>query len=373
MAGEPENQRIARLTPLADVLERIGTLVTPVAPREAALGDALFRVLASDVRGDRGLPAEPRALVDGYAVRADDIADAGAYAPVPLANAPIRVDVGDALPPGTDAVVPHDAIVERGGRFQAVAPAVAGDGVLAACADLRAGDCIARAGWRLNDFTLAMLAASGHDRVSVRAPRIRLLKAKPGRDAMIDAAVDLLARALNARGCAVSRTAGDLEVALAGQASDAVIAVGGTGTGRNDASVNTLARRGRVEVHGVAIAPGESSAFGMTGGRPVLLLPGRLDSAIAGWLTIGVPLVDRLSGSREAADPGVTAMLDRKVASPLGLVDIVPVRLAAGKAEPIASGYWPLARLADSDGWIVVPAGSEGFPAGSEVMVRPLP
>jgi hypothetical protein len=54
-------------------------------------------------------------------------------------------------------------------------------------------------------------------------------------------------------------------------------------------------------------------------------------------------------------------------------VEIVPVRLARGHAEPIASGYWPLAPLAGTDGWILVLANSEGFPAGSEVMVRPWP
>jgi molybdopterin biosynthesis enzyme len=98
-----------------------------------------------------------------------------------------------------------------------------------------------------------------------------------------------------------------------------------------------------------------------------------MDAATAGWLTIGLPLIERLCGSSDASDPCVSAMLSRKVASPLGLAEVVPVRLANGKAEPIASGYWPLASLADSDGWILVPADSEGFPAGTPVMVRPWP
>ena len=332
MAGEPENQRIARLTPLADVLAWIASLVAPVVPREVALDAALLRVLAEDVRVDTGLPAEPRALRDGYAVRAEDIADAGPYTPMPFVVAPTRVDVGDALPPDADAVAPLDALVDRGGNFQAVAPTVAGEGVLPACADLRAGDFIACAGWRLNDFNLAMLAATGRDRVPVREPRIRLLKSRPASDVMLDAVGDLLSRALAARGCAVSRTAGDLAEALAGQASDAVIAIGGTGSGRNDASISKLAQVGRVEAHGVAISPGETAAFGMSGARPVLLLPGRIDAAIAGWLTMGLPMIDRLAGSSDAADPFVVATLARKVASPLGLVEVVPVRLAAGQS-----------------------------------------
>ena len=372
MAGEPENQRIVRLTPLADVLASIKT-AAPVAPRAVDLSGALNRALAEDAAAAVAQPAEARALRDGYAVRAEDIADAGSYAPVPLAPAPVRVDVGDALPPGTDTVVPLDGIVERGGRFEVITPAAAGDGVLPCGADLQAGDFIARAGWRLNDFNLAMLAMAGMKQVHVREPRIRLLKVRAGADVVLDTVGDLLARALNARGCAVRRSAGDLAAALADSADDAVIAVGGTGSGRNDASVAMLAKQGRVVAHGIAISPGETAAFGTTGNRPVLLLPGRIDAAIAGWLTMGLPLIDRLAGSSEGSDPATVARLARKVASPIGLVEIVPVRLAKGQAEPIASGYWPLAPLANTDGWIVVTANSEGLPAGSEVVIRPWP
>lgn len=373
MAGEPENQRITRLTPLDDVLASIAASAAPVAPRAVDLSAALNRALAEDAAATSGQPSEARALRDGYAVRAEDIADAGPYAPTPFAVAPVRVDVGDALPLGTDAVVPLDAVVERSGRFEAIMPAAAGDGVLSCGADLRAGDFIARAGWRLNEFNLAMLAMAEMKQVHVREPRIRLVKARAGADVVLDTIGDLLARALNARGCAVRRSAGDLDAALADNADDSVIAIGGTGSGHKDTSVQALANQGRVLVHGVAISPGETAAFGMCGNRPVLLLAGRIDAAIAGWLAMGVPLVDRLAGSREGSDPSTKATLARKVASPIGLVEIVPVRLVKGHAEPIASGYWPLAPLASTDGWILVSANSEGFPAGSEVVIRPWP
>jgi molybdopterin molybdotransferase len=261
MAGEPENQRITRLTPLDEVLASIKT-TAPVAPCAVDLSKALNRALAEDVAAAGGQPAGPIALRDGYAVRAEDIMDAGSYAPAPLATAPVRVDVGGALPPGTDTVVPLDAIANRGGRFEAIAPAAVGDGVLPGSADLKAGDFIARAGWRLNDFNLAMLAMAGKQQIQAREPRIRLVKARAEADVVLDAIGDLLARALDARGCAVRRSAGDLAQALADTSHDAVIAIGGTGSGRSDASVETLAKHGCVTVHGVAISPGETAAFG---------------------------------------------------------------------------------------------------------------
>jgi molybdopterin molybdotransferase len=372
MTGEGENQRIARLTPLDDVLASIKASVAPIKPRVADLAGVRGCALAEDVTASTAQPTAARALRDGYAVRAEDLADAGPYAPIPFAAAPVRVDVGEAMPADTDAIVPLDAIVSRGTRFEAIASATVGDGVLPSGADLRGGDLIACAGWRLNDFNLAMLAMAGKTQVAVREPRIRLVKTRAGGDVVLDAIGDLLARALSTRGCAVRRSAGDLSAALGDTGDHALIAIGGTGSGRHDASVHMLARVGRVIAHGIAISPGETTAFGLVGDRPVLLLPGRIDAAIAAFLTIGAPLIDRLAASHEAT-PSAAAKLTRKVASPIGLVEAVPVRLAKGQAEPIASGYWPLAPLAGTDGWILVPANSEGLQAGSEVVIRPWP
>jgi molybdopterin biosynthesis enzyme len=111
----------------------------------------------------------------------------------------------------------------------------------------------------------------------------------------------------------------------------------------------------------------------VAGNRPVLLVPGRLDSALAVWLTIGRFLLDRLSATTEPERQWATAKLTRKVASALGMAELVPVRCRDGKAEPIASGYLPAQAIAQADGWILVPADSEGCPAGREVVVRPLP
>jgi molybdopterin biosynthesis enzyme len=110
----------------------------------------------------------------------------------------------------------------------------------------------------------------------------------------------------------------------------------------------------------------------MAGPRPILLLPGRLDAALAAWLVIGRQLMARLCDASEE-EPATKARLARKVASMLGLAEVVPVRLRDGAAEPIASGYVPLTALAQADGWILVPADSEGYPPGAEVMIRAWP
>jgi molybdopterin biosynthesis enzyme len=168
-------------------------------------------------------------------------------------------------------------------------------------------------------------------------------------------------------------TNGDLADVLAAQDFQAIVAIGGTGSGRNDASAHTLARAGRLAVHGLALTPGETGALGFVGAGPVLLLPGRLDAALAVWLVIGRRMLERL-GKAAAHESGTTTLpLARKVTSTVGLAEVVPVRRNGDKAEPLASKYLPLSALSRSDGWILVPADSEGYAAGTPVEVKPWP
>jgi molybdopterin molybdotransferase len=198
------------------------------------------------------------------------------------------------------------------------------------------------------------------------------VRARPRGDPIIDAAAALVMRAIAAAGGVALDDCERLEDALRRQDADAVIAIGGTGGGRNDTSVSTLARLGSVEAHGIALSPGETAAFGMVETRPVLLLPGRIDGALAVWLLLGARMLARLAASREEPQ-AVSARLTRKVASNLGLAELIPVRLRDGEAEPLGSGYLPLQTIAQADGWILVAADREGHPAGTPVMVRPWP
>jgi molybdopterin molybdotransferase len=371
MIVDSSMQRIARLTPLREVLAIVEARVGAVTPRTCPLLSARGRVLAADV-AVKQLPSAPIALRDGYAVEAAATADAGPYAPLPLPAKPQPINAGEPLPNGTDAVVPFDAVNERG---EAVAPVAPGEGTLPAGGDAAADKPLRRAGERLRDLDIAAMAAAGIANVSVREPRVHIACGSVPTTPLIDAALDMLAHAAARVGCAVldsHREAGGLDRAVADESVDAVIAVGGTGSGRRDAAVHTLARFGRVEAHGIAMAPGETAAFGFAGERPVLLVPGRIDAALAVWLLIGRHLAARLAGGR-VEDAPVMLPLKRKVTSTIGLAELIPVSCAGGVAEPLASGYLSFAALARSDGWIVVPADSEGFAAGTPVAVRSWP
>ena len=149
MVADSEIQRIARLTPLADVLASFDLSVGPVEPREEAVSKALGLTLAASAVIAEGHPKAALALRDGYAVRSDATLDASSYAPAPLSPAPVRVDAGDAMPAGADAVAALDAVQMRGAEVSALAPVAPGEGVLAPDADARAGLQLRLAGARL--------------------------------------------------------------------------------------------------------------------------------------------------------------------------------------------------------------------------------
>ena len=368
-------QRIARLTPLDAILASIQSRVAAVMPRRTPLSQALGTqvlgaVLAEDVQPLQ-CPPRPIALRDGFAVAAAAIGDAGPYTPVPLGLTACRVDVGGALPSGTDAVVPLDAITLRGDRAEAVAPVAPGEGVLAPGGDVAPATPLRRAGERLRALDLAVMAAAGIAEVTIRAPRLALARAAAAKTPVLNAVQATLSRCAAKAGCAVSEASALAEALSEGQC-DAVIAVGGTGSGRRDDAVQELARHGRVEAHGIAICPGETAAFGFVGERPVLLVPGRLDAALAAWLLIGRHLVAKLAGGLVEDTPMILP-LRRKVTSTIGMTEIIPVSCSGGMAEPLGSGYLSLTALSRSDGWILVPAESEGFAAGSEVAVNQWP
>ncbi len=374
MVDVPEDrQQIERLTPLEDVLRRIDESVHPAAARDVRAAAALGATLAQDIIAVAPRPAAALALIDGWAVRAEATADAGSYAPVLLPQMR-EVAVGEVMPADSDAAVPVDAVTWRDGKGEVHAAVTPGEGVLLPGTDAGAGEVLRENGHRLRAIDVASMQALGIAGARVRKPRVRIARAGGGRNDIADAAADWLAYTIAVDGGepVATRPGADVGALLTGGGVDAVVMVGGTGTGSCDDAVHALARSGTVVTHGVAVSPGETAAFGVVNSRPVLLLPGRLDAAVAVWLLIGRSMLARLRGG-SGSELSCESPLIGKVASTIGLTELVLVRRVADGVEPLASKYLPLATLSHADGWIVIPAASEGVPPGARVTVRPLP
>ncbi|WP_244473109.1 MULTISPECIES: molybdopterin-binding protein [unclassified Methylobacterium] len=357
----------AALMPLADAVARLVSGVVPVAERVLPATLTLGFAAAHDVVANRNSPERPTALRDGWAVEAEGVTGASAYAPILPSAPPVWVEAGEILPDCADTVLPPEAL--EGRTFVADAPA--GDGVRRPGEDLAAGTRVLAAGTRVGPLHLLALAAAGLAQVPVRSPRVALI-ATGGSAPLAETLAALIAADGGDPGTPVTVPDDPAAIASAIRAAavDAVLVLGGTGPGRTDHSVAALALAGEVLAHGIAIRSGETAAIGRADGRSVLLLPGRPEAALSVYLALGRPLLAALSGG-DGPEP-VSGILTRKVSATIGVSDVVFVRRHAGVVEPLGGADLALSRLAEANGAILVPPELEGYPEGTTVEVLTL-
>jgi molybdopterin molybdotransferase len=360
----PTQRLPASLTPLDAALAALLRDLTPVVPVELALTEAL-RCVAADMPPVSGYPPHDVAAVDGWALRARDLAGASSYTPLPLASSPLWVEAGDKMPENCDCVLDADSVDQTGPLVQVLAEAIPGQGVRRAGGDIAAGRLLTEAGRRVLPCDLLIVRAAGLEKITVRRPRLRVVNI-PG-DTIT---ANLIAESARAAGAevilaeAASRDAAAIAEALDADC-DLLVTIGGSGVGRTDGAIAALAKRGEVIALGIALQPGRTSAVGKIGKMPVIALPGAPDQALAAWWTLAVPALDRLTGRRPRRT--VTLKLKRKVSSHVGIAEIVLLERKDNTWMPLAVGELPLQIIARADAWLLVPGGSEGFAAGAQV------
>jgi molybdopterin biosynthesis enzyme len=340
----------------------------PVVPRDVGLAEALG-CIAADLPPLNALPAFDMAAADGWAFRSRDLVGASSYSPLALTGSPVWVEAGDRLPEGCDCVVDPDLVEQTGGLFQVSAEAIPGQGVRRIGGDIAQGSSFIAAGRRIRALDLLTARAAGLDTLAVRRPRLRLVNIPATTAHTVTA--HLIAESARATGAEIicveagGRDARSIAAAFDAEACDLLITVGGTGVGRSDATIEALASRGALLAHGIALQPGRTAAIGRIAGGPVIALPGAPDQALAGWWTLALPVLDRLCGRVQRRTTPLP--LARKIASSVGIAEIVLLRKADDAWMPLATGDLSLHAIAAADAWLAVPAGSEGYAAGTPV------
>lgn len=364
----PTQRLPASLTPLDVALMALLDRLEPVAPIELPLAQALGCV-AADMPPLKAIPPYDIAAADGWAFCAGDLVGASSYSPLPLAISPVWVEAGAAIPQGCDCVIDTDLVDQTGPMVQVLAEAIPGQGVRRIGGDVAAGSFAIASGRRVRPLDLLIARAAGLERLNVRRPRLRIINIPATSGAT--ATAQLISE--NARGAgadvidaeATARDAEPIAKAAGTGSCDLLVTIGGSGVGRTDATIGALARCGEVLAHGIALQPGRTSAVGRIGKIPVIMLPGAPDQALAAWWTLALPALDRLSGRppRQA----VTLPLVRKIASSVGIAEIVLLEVNDGAWMPLAVGDLSLETIARADAWLAVPGGAEGFAAGTPV------
>jgi molybdopterin molybdotransferase len=351
--------------------EYLLSCVSELPPFNQHLLDAVGLSLCEDISSTVDLPRFDNSAMDGYAVRAVDVADASPDTPVSLpvvgeiaagAAAPHRLSPGTAMkimtgapmPEQADTVVPYENSDRGISDVKIIAPSQPDQHVRHRGEDIRAGAQLFRAGDLLGPRHIGVLAGIGLDKVLVRPrPRVVVISTgtelvEPGSeldrdDQIFDANSFLLAAAVRSTGAQVFRVGqvGDdgelLKRVVAEQLlrADLILTSGGISQGDYDLVKAVIPELGVCDFAQVAMQPGRPQGFGLIGGDrvPMIMLPGNPVSSFVSFEVFVRPVLRKLMGVEPFVRPTVRAQAAHAMTSVFGRQ-----QLARGIASHTESG-----------------------------------
>lgn len=334
------------LLSVADALAKIlAAIPDPVEAETVAVQDAGGRTLADDVRATRTQPPFPASAMDGYAVRAADIAAVPAtlrligtsaaghgFSGTLRAGEAVRIFTGAPVPAGADAILIQENAEADGERVTARDSVAAGRFLRRAGLDFGEGETLLRAGETLDARRLALAASAGHATLPVRRrPRVAVLATgdelvrpgeRPAWDQIVASnglALALLAREAGAETIDLGIATDDLAALreAVGRAraagADLLVTLGGASVGDHDLVQAALGAEGmELGFWRVALRPGKPLMHGRLGPMRVIGLPGNPVSSIVCGLLFVVPAIRALLGDpRAGEDRSEPALLGR--------------------------------------------------------------
>lgn len=396
-------------TPMIPVEEAVRAVLaaTPLVGSESVdLRDSLGRILAEEILADLDQPPFAKAMMDGFAVRSEDVRaapvdlqvvmdlPAGSVPPGPLgAGQAARIMTGAMVPEGSDAV----QMVERtealdGGRVRLLQGVASGANVAPRGAELRRGDKVLSAGDRLTPARLGVLASVGRALVPCR--RMPRVVVAPTGDELVPAErVPGPGQIRNSNGPALAaeaRRMGALVEELPpvpdrfealrstlerGLEADLLILSGGVSMGEYDLVEKELEWAGvKVAFRQVAIRPGKPAVFGRRGDCLVFGLPGNPVSSLVTFRVLVAPALRRLQGIPSPEGVHLEARLEADISQHPGRTGYLPgkLSLAGGSVavRPIpTTGSADLPAHSRADALIIVPAERSELRSGDQVKV----
>ena len=330
------------LISVADALRRVLSHADPLPPEDVPLDDADGRVLATELAALRTQPPSDVSAMDGYAVRASDVADAPARLRVigevaagrPFAAAvgpgeAARILTGGVIPAGADTVVVQELANREADRVEVLKPSSKGRHIRTQGLDFRRGDTLFAKGHRLGARDLALLAGMNYPRVALhRRPKVALFAtgdelvppgAAPGPGQIVYSNGFVLTALARQEGAAVTDLGlvGDtIEATIAAihrardVPADILVTTGGASVGDYDFVHKAFAAEGMdLSFWKVAMRPGRPLMHGRLGGMHILGLPGNPVSSFVCAFLFLVPLIRRMSGRADLTIPIESAVL----------------------------------------------------------------
>jgi molybdopterin molybdotransferase len=391
------------------VLENVAALGVERAPILGALG----RVLAEEIRSPRDIPGFDNSAMDGYAVRAADVANASASSPARLrvlgtvgagampaaqveAGTAMRTMTGAPIAAGADAIVPVEQTRADGDTVEILSAADSRSFIRPRGEDLRAGELVMEAGKRLGAADLGMLASLNRSMIDVcRGPRVAIVATGdelvdvdqvPAGSQVVNSSAYALAGAVREAGGepVILKVARDRPEEIRARlteafAFDGVLSTGGVSVGQFDHVKGALDELGmRPLFHGVAQRPGRPLKFGTVGSRPIFGLPGNPVSTMVCFYLYVRPALLKMGGRRDVGLPRVAVRCAVDIKTAKDLTEFVRVRLVREGGELYATptgnqGSGILSSLSRADALLIGPSDATMLKAGAQATVLLLP
>jgi len=391
------------LLPVADALAQVLEGVEPLPAEPVPLAEAEGRVLAEDLAARRTQPPEDVSAMDGYAVRAEDVATTPArlrligevaagrpFAGEVNAGQAARIFTGGVLPAGSDTVVIQENTTREGDTVVVTTPAKRGRNVRVAGLDFRTGDVRLNKSRRLTGRDVSLAAAMNHATVQVaRRPRIAVVATgdelvppgtEPGPGQIVYSNVFALAAVARREGAEVIDLGilpDKLDDTIAGVrrardlGADVLVTAGGASVGEYDLVQPALAAEGvALSFWKIAMRPGKPMMFGILGGMRVLGLPGNPVSAYVCSVLFVAPLIRKLLGRLDIEHPLTKGVLGRGLPANDEREEYMRAALARRDGTWVATPFPQqdssmLVPLAAADCLVIRPAFAPAAPAGT--------
>jgi molybdopterin molybdotransferase len=329
------------LLPVADAQQRIIEAVAPLPAEQISLADGLGRVLAKEVASRRDQPPMAMSAMDGYAVRAADVAVLPAtlnivgYAPAGHAfdgsvgpGEAVRIFTGAPVPDGADTIVIQENTEQSDEVVRVVdGTAPVGRYIRPAGLDFATGDVLLPRGKVLTARDVGLSAAMNVPWLSVhRKPRISILATGDeivmpgdpiGRDQIVSSNALSLAAFITAQGgtpldlgIAPDEEDGLRALAAGARGSDILVTTGGASVGDHDLVQSVLGDIGlEVDFWRIAMRPGKPLMFGRIDGTFLIGLPGNPVSSLVCAIMFLAPAIRKMLGMENLLPKTGTARL----------------------------------------------------------------
>jgi len=366
--------KLDKLIPIEKAIEHLSLVnIKTLSTKNISIFKAANRVLAEDIFAPVSVPFFDKALIDGYAIRAEDTFGASKNSPCILKikgeildgscctnihishGEAIKIYTGCIIPEGANAVIRFEDVEHFSSNIKIFKTIIPGKNISYKGEDIRRGSLILTKGRILKARHLGIISSLGLKSITVfKKPVISIIAT--GNELIEVGSTPVIAKTLNSNSPMIYAALKELncnvlylgisrdteaeiikKLSIAISRSDAVITIGGMSVGKMDIVSKTISKLGKILFHGVRIKPGKPCGAAVINNKPILMLPGYPVAALLTFKKFFPLILSKLMDNSEVPGKDMHFFVrpKTKISNPNGITNLVNVNVYKYLAEPV--------------------------------------